>query len=51
MATHEDYDLPKSWPAADVLQWIKSTLSEADVTSVEIIKDQDGGLVARVWKQ
>ncbi len=51
MATSEDYDLPKSWPASDVLQWIRATLDEQGVKSVELTKNSAGTLSARVWKQ
>jgi hypothetical protein len=50
MATYEDYDLPKSWPAVDTVQWLRATLDEAGVTSVELTKNSTGGVSARVWK-
>ncbi len=34
----EEYEIPKSWPLKDMAGWIKATLQEPDVTSVEIVR-------------
>jgi len=47
MPSHEDFEIPKSWPAADLKNWIDATLDEAGVTSIEFF-DQGTKYLVRV---
>ncbi len=44
----KEYDIPDSWPAKDVVQWINATLREPGVKSVEFCREP-GNLVVRIW--
>ncbi len=34
----EEYEIPASWPLKDMSEWIKMTLEEPGVRSVEVVK-------------
>ncbi len=47
MASTDEHEIPKGWPAADVVQWIRSTLEEPDVKTVEIFRER-GKFIVRI---
>lgn len=51
MPADEIYDLPKSWPAADVVQWLRATLDEPGTRSIELTKNAAGGVTATVHRR
>lgn len=51
MSAQEQYDLPKSWPALDVVQWLRATLEEPGTRSVELTLNASGGVTATVHKR
>jgi hypothetical protein len=44
----DKYDLPTSWPARDVVQWLRATLDEPGTLSIELAKNGEGGITATV---
>jgi len=37
MPSHEDFEIPRSWPAVDLKNWIDATLDEDGVASIEFL--------------
>jgi len=47
---YDDYWIPSTWTAKDIVSWVKTTLTEVGVTSVELLV-QNATLLARVHRQ
>ena len=38
----DEYEIPKTWPPKDVIEWINATLDEPGVKSVEVVRHKGG---------
>ena len=43
----EEYEIPKSWPPRDIVQWLSATLNEPGVKSIDIRRERSGKYI--VW--